>query len=30
MPGTFILAIAIMPAGMFLSQPPTTSTPSMH
>ena len=23
-------AIAIMPPGMFLSQPPTTSTPSMH
>src|SRR5436190_5869090 len=23
-------AIAIMPAGMFLSQPPTTRTPSMH
>ena len=23
-------AIAIVPAGMFLSQPPTTSTPSMH
>jgi hypothetical protein len=30
MPGTFIRAIAIMPAGMFLSHPPTTSTPSMH
>ena len=23
-------AMAIMPPGMFLSQPPTTSTPSMH
>ena len=30
MPGTLMRAIAIMPAGMFLSQPPTTSTPSMH
>ena len=30
MPGTFMRAIAIMPPGMFLSQPPTTSTPSMH
>ncbi len=30
MPGTLIRAIAITPAGMFLSQPPTTSTPSMH
>ncbi len=30
MPGTFIRAIAIAPAGMFLSQPPTTTTPSMH
>ena len=30
MPGTFIRAIAITPAGMFLSQPPATSTPSMH
>ena len=29
MPGTFIRASAIMPPGMFLSQPPTTSTPSM-
>ena len=29
MPGTFMRAIAIMPPGMFLSQPPTTSTPSM-
>src|SRR6266536_2711258 len=26
----FIRAIAIMAPGMFLSQPPTTSTPSMH
>ena len=30
MPGMFIRAIAIMPPGMFLSQPPATSTPSMH
>ena len=30
MPGTFMRAIAIIAAGMFLSQPPTTSTPSMH
>ena len=29
MPGTFMRAIAIMPPGMFLSQPPTTSTPSI-
>ncbi len=29
MPGTFMRAIAIMPPGMFLSQPPTTSAPSM-
>src|ERR1700682_2741753 len=29
MPGTFMRAIAIIPPGMFLSQPPTTSTPSM-
>ena len=28
-PGTFMRAIAIMPPGMFLSQPPTTSTPSI-
>ena len=30
MPGTFIRAIAMIAAGMFLSQPPTASTPSMH
>jgi hypothetical protein len=30
MAGTFMRAMAIMPTGMFLSQPPTTSTPSMH
>ena len=30
MPGTFMRAIAIMPPGMFLSQPPTQTTPSMH
>ena len=30
MPGTFIRASAIAPAGMFLSQPPAMSTPSMH
>jgi hypothetical protein len=29
MPGTFMRAMAIMPPGMFLSQPPMTSTPSM-
>ena len=29
MPGTFMRAIAIMPPGMFLSQPPHTSTPSI-
>src|SRR3954463_10661191 len=29
MPGTFMRAIAIMPPGIFLSQPPTTRTPSM-
>src|SRR5262245_13995731 len=29
MPGTFMRAMAIMPPGMFLSQPPTTSTPSI-
>ena len=29
MPGTFMRSIAIMPPGMFLSQPPHTSTPSM-
>src|SRR6476620_9140539 len=29
MPGTFVRAIAIMPPGMFLSQPPTASTPSI-
>src|SRR6185295_16425673 len=30
MPGTLMRAIAIIPAGMFLSHPPATSTPSMH
>src|SRR5258705_528603 len=29
MPGTFMRASAIMPPGMFLSQPPTTSPPSI-
>src|SRR5574341_242463 len=29
MPGTFMRASAIMPPGMFLSQPPTTSAPSI-
>ena len=29
MPGTFMRAMAIMPPGMFLSQPPQTSTPSI-
>jgi hypothetical protein len=29
MPGTFMRSIAIMPPGMFLSQPPHTSTPSI-
>ena len=29
MPGTFMRAMAIMPPGMFLSQPPHTSTPSI-
>ena len=28
--GTFMRAIAIIAPGMFLSQPPTHSTPSMH
>lgn len=30
MPGTFKRASAIIPPGMFLSQPPTTTTPSIH
>jgi hypothetical protein len=30
MPGTFRRASAIMPPGMFLSQPPITTTPSIH
>ncbi|MNL03535.1 hypothetical protein D3C87_1240750 [compost metagenome] len=30
MPGTLVRASAIMPPGMFLSQPPITTTPSIH
>ncbi len=30
MPGTFARASAIIPPGMFLSQPPMTTTPSIH
>jgi hypothetical protein len=30
MPGTLVRASAIMPPGMFLSQPPSTTTPSIH
>src|ERR1700691_6056974 len=30
MPGTFMRARPIMPRGMFLSQPPITTTPSIH
>lgn len=30
MPGTLVRASAIMPPGMFLSQPPMTTTPSIH
>ncbi|KAG1300715.1 hypothetical protein G6F63_016856 [Rhizopus arrhizus] len=30
MPGTLVRAKAIMPPGMFLSQPPITTTPSIH
>ena len=28
--GTLVRAIAIIPPGMFLSQPPITTTPSIH
>ena len=28
--GTFMRAMPIMPPGMFLSQPPITTTPSIH
>jgi hypothetical protein len=30
MPGTLVRASAIIPPGMFLSQPPITTTPSIH
>jgi hypothetical protein len=30
MPGTLLRARAIIPPGMFLSQPPITTTPSIH